>query len=98
MLNDLLDKAQFELDDTRHAVSNAAHNFSMLMQSLEGQLAQDNEALEKAKADSLAARKADLVEAERIWPPWRRHRSQARTVVLVWPRITRPPWNLLRTS
>ena len=57
------------LDDTRRAVSNAVHNFAMLMQSLEGQLAQDNEALEKAKTDSSAAGKADLVEAERVWPP-----------------------------
>ena len=47
------------------------------------QLAQDNEALEKAKrTTSLAAEKADLAEAERVWPPWRRHRPQARTVVL----------------
>ena len=28
--SDLLDKAQTEFDDTRHAESNAAHNFSML--------------------------------------------------------------------
>ena len=98
MLNDLLDKAQSELDDTRHAVSNAAHNFAMLKQSLEDQLAHNNKALEKAKADSLAAEKVDLAEAERVWPLWRRHRPQARTVVLGWLRITRPPWNLLRTS
>ena len=77
VFNDLLDKAQSELDDTRHAVSNAAHNFAMLKQSLVDQLAQDNKALEKAKADSLAAEKADLAEAERVWPPWRRNRPQA---------------------
>ena len=46
---------QSELDDTRRAVSNAAHNFAMLKQSLEDQLAQDNKALEKAKAYQLVA-------------------------------------------
>ena len=51
VLIDLLDRAQTELDDTRHAESNAAHNFSMLQQSLEDQLAQLNRALKKAKAD-----------------------------------------------
>jgi len=71
VLNDLLDKAQTELDDTRHAESNAAHNFAMLKQSLEDQLAQLNKDLEKAKADvaefttSLDAGKADLAEAEK---------------------------------
>ena len=39
VLSDSLDKAQTELDDTRHAESNAAHNFSMLQQALEDQLA-----------------------------------------------------------
>ena len=34
VISDLLDKVQTELDDTRHAESNAAHNFSMLQQSL----------------------------------------------------------------
>ena len=58
VLNDLLDKAQFELDDTRHAVSNAAHNFAMLKQSLVDQLAQDNKALEQAKADHLVSRES----------------------------------------
>ena len=63
VLSGLLDKAQTEFDDTRHAESNAAHNFSMLQQSLE--------ALKKAKADvaefttSWDAEKADLVEAEK---------------------------------
>eukprot|EP00450_Noctiluca_scintillans_P037561 CAMPEP_0194549592 /NCGR_PEP_ID=MMETSP0253-20130528/95285_1 /TAXON_ID=2966 /ORGANISM="Noctiluca scintillans" /LENGTH=308 /DNA_ID=CAMNT_0039397023 /DNA_START=76 /DNA_END=1000 /DNA_ORIENTATION=- len=51
VLNDLLDKAQIELDDTRHTESHAAHNFAMLKQSLEDQLAQLNKALEKAKGD-----------------------------------------------
>ena len=67
VLNDLLDKAQIELDDTRHAESNAARNFAILKQSLEG----CNKDLEKAKADvaeftaSLDAAKPDLAEAEK---------------------------------
>ena len=36
-------------DGTRHAVSNPALNFALLMQSLEKQLAQFNKLLEKAK-------------------------------------------------
>jgi len=71
VLNDLLDKAQTQLDETRHAESNAAHNFALLKQSLEDQLKQDNKALTKAKADnsefasSLEAERADLAEAEK---------------------------------
>jgi len=71
VLNDLLDTAQTELDDTRHAESTAAHNFAMLKQSLEDQLAQNKKALAKAKTDkaefttSLEAGKADLAEAEK---------------------------------
>ena len=66
-----MDKVQTELDDTRHTESNAAHNFLLLQQSLEDQLAQLNRALKKAKADvaefttSLDAEKADLVEVEK---------------------------------
>ena len=69
LLSDLLDKAQTEFDDTRHAESNAGHNFSMLQQSLEDQFAQLNRALTKAKADVaeftalLMLRKTDLLEA-----------------------------------
>ena len=72
VLSDLLDKAQTELDDTRHAESNAAHNFSMHQQSLEDQLAQLNRAFTKAKADvaesttSLAAEKTVLVVLRRV--------------------------------
>ena len=72
MLNDVLDKApQTPLDVTRHAESNAAHNFALPKQSLEDQLRQDNKALTKAKADnsefasSLEAERADLAEAEK---------------------------------
>ena len=49
VLSDLLDKAQTEFDDTRHAESNAAHNFSMLQQSLEDQLAQLSRAFKESE-------------------------------------------------
>ena len=70
VLNDLY-KVEAQLDETRHADLNVAHNFALLKQSLEDQLAQDSKALEKAKADrteystSLAAGKADLEEVEK---------------------------------
>ena len=71
VLNDLLDKAQTLLDVTRHAESNAVHNFAVLKHSFEDQLTQDNTALTKAKADnsefasSLEAERADLAEPEK---------------------------------
>ena len=49
VLSDLLDKAQPELDDTLHAESNAARNFSMLQQSLEDQLEQLNRAVNESE-------------------------------------------------
>ena len=51
VLNDLLDKSQAQLDKIRLAELNAAHTFALLKHSKEDQLAQDNKALEKAKAD-----------------------------------------------
>merc|ERR1719393_776049 len=42
VLEDLKEKAEGELSDLRKAESNAAHNYSMLKQSLEDQLAADN--------------------------------------------------------
>ena len=50
VLNDLMDKVQTQLDETRHAESNAAHNLALLRQSLEDQLTQDDKALTKARA------------------------------------------------
>ena len=49
VLSDLLDKAQTEPDDTRHAELNAVHNFSMLQQFLEHQIAQFNRAFHKGE-------------------------------------------------
>ena len=84
----LLNKAQFEIDDTRHAKSNAANNFAMLMQFLEDQLTQDNKALEKAKADktkfaaALAAEKVDLAEAPKSLVSLKAFRPQARALAV----------------
>ena len=71
VLNDLPEKAQSKVDDTRHPESTAAYNFAMLKQSLEDQLAQDNKALERGKTDnvefaaSMAAETADVAEIEK---------------------------------
>ena len=42
VLNDLMDKAQAQLDETRHAEPSAAHNFALLQQSLEDQSTEKN--------------------------------------------------------
>ena len=44
VLTDLLDKAQADLDVARCAVTNTAHNFAMLKQSLADQLVKVNKA------------------------------------------------------
>ena len=77
-LNDLLGKSQFVFDDTRHAVSNAMHDFAMLKQSLKT----SGTGQQGLGETSSAAEKADFSEAERVWPPSRRQRPQARTDVL----------------
>ena len=98
VLSDLLDKAQTELDDTRHTESNAAHSFSLLQQSLEDQLVQLNRALKKAKADvaefttSLDAQKADLVEVEKSLSASVASEAASKTVASKWPPSTRLPW------
>ena len=38
---------KYRCDDTRHAESNASHNFEMLKQAIEYQLSQDNNALRR---------------------------------------------------
>ena len=61
-------QAQTQLDKTRHAESNAAHNFALLRQSLEDQLAQDSTALDRVEADrtmfatSLAAKNKEILQ------------------------------------
>ena len=86
MLNDLLDKVHFVLDDACHACPMLRITSRCSKQSLEDQLAQGNETLEEATTDS---------SAEGVWPLWRRHRPQAGTVVLEWLRITRLSSKLL---
>ena len=60
-------EAQTQSDEARHAESNAAHNFALLRQSLEDQLAQDSTALDRVVvadrtkfATSLAAKNKEI--------------------------------------
>merc|ERR1719158_1675693 len=55
VLEDLKEKAEAELSDLRKAETNAQHNFNMLKQSLEDQMAFDTKDMEEAKAAKLAA-------------------------------------------
>ena len=96
VLNDLMDKVQTQLDRMCHAESNAAHNFALLRQSLEDQLALDNKALTKAKA--VNSKFASSLEAElilrrlrRAWQLCWRLRPQARPVARRWPLTMRFP-------
>lgn len=66
VLNDFLGKTQTDLDDTRHAESNAARNFAVLRQSLQDQLALDK-SLEKATTAKF--NKPILRKLERAWFP-----------------------------
>ena len=95
VLSDVLDKAQTEFDDTRHVESNAAHNFSMLHQSLEDQLAQLNRDLKKAKVDvaeftaSLMLRKPISWRLRRVCQLRWRHKLPAKAVASKWPPSTK---------
>jgi len=61
VLEDLKDKAEEQLADVRKAESNASHNYSMLRQSLEDQLAYDSKELGDAKSAKAAAAEARAV-------------------------------------
>merc|ERR1719237_975150 len=50
VLADMKDKAESELDELRKAEGNAKHNFNMLKQSLDDQIAADNTDMEQEKA------------------------------------------------
>merc|ERR1719506_2290915 len=50
VLEDMKDKADGELSDLRKAESNTAHNFNMLKQSLEDQIAADTKSLDEIKS------------------------------------------------
>jgi len=55
VLADMKDKAEGELSDLRKAESNTAHNFNMLKQSLEDQIAADTKAMDELKQQKSAA-------------------------------------------
>lgn len=55
ILDDLKEKAETELADARKAESNAAHNFAMLKQSLEDQIAADTKDMNDAKTTKATA-------------------------------------------
>merc|ERR1719386_230316 len=55
VLEDLKEKAEGELSALRKAESNAAHNFAMLKQSLEDQMAADTKGLNEEKTSKAAA-------------------------------------------
>ena len=55
VLADMKDKAEGELSDFRKAESNTAHNFAMLKQSLEDQIAADTMSLNEVKQQFSAA-------------------------------------------
>jgi predicted nucleic acid-binding Zn-ribbon protein len=55
LLEDLKEKAEGELSDLRKAETNAAHNYAMLKQSLEDQMAADNKDKKEEEANKAAA-------------------------------------------
>merc|ERR1719267_239825 len=55
VLEDLKEKAEAELSDLRKAETNTQHNFNMLKQSLEDQIAFDTKDMEEEKEAKLAA-------------------------------------------
>merc|ERR1719478_744371 len=55
VLEDLKEKAESELADARKAESSAKHNYNMMKQSLEDQMAADNKDLNEEKAGKEAA-------------------------------------------
>merc|ERR1719498_1213711 len=55
ILEDLKDKAETELSDTRKAETNAAHNYKMLKTSLDDSIAAETKDLEEEKAAKAAA-------------------------------------------
>merc|ERR1719410_1438085 len=63
VLEDLKEKAEEQLNELRKAETNAKHNFAMLKQSLEDQLAADNKDMADEK-DSKAASEEAKATAE----------------------------------
>jgi len=61
VIEDMKEKAEGQLADLRKAESNTKHNFEMLKQSLEDQVAQDNKNLNEQKNEKLANTEAKSV-------------------------------------
>merc|ERR1719273_117189 len=55
VIEDMKEKAEGQLADLRKAESNTKHNFEMLKQSLEDEIAQDNKNLKEQKGEKFAA-------------------------------------------
>ena len=97
VLSDLLDKAQTELGDTRHAESNAAHNSRCSSSLLRTSLHNSTRLFTRAKADeaefttSLDAEKADLVEAEKSLSASVESQAASKAVASKWLPSTRLP-------
>jgi len=72
VLNDMKDKAEDELDELRKAEGNNKHNFNMLKQSLEDNIAADSGDLAKHKSakaeaeEGKAAAEGDLAQAKKV--------------------------------
>merc|ERR1719215_1783173 len=70
LLEDLKEKAEGELAEARKAESNAKHNYAMMRQSLEDQMAADTKDMnaeksaKEAAAESKATAEGDLATAE----------------------------------
>merc|ERR1711972_427533 len=67
VLEDLKEKAEDQLSQLRKAETNTKHNYQMLKQSLEDEMAADTKSLEEAKATAegeLAGTVKDLADAE----------------------------------
>jgi len=61
VLEDLKEKAEGQLADERKAETNSRHNFEMLKQSLEDQMAADTKDMDEAKASKAAAAETKAV-------------------------------------
>jgi len=59
VISDLKEKAEGQLSDLRKAESNTRHNFEMLKQSLEDQIAADTKAKNEEEADRAASQEAN---------------------------------------
>jgi len=72
VLNDMKDKAEDELDELRKAEVNSKHNFNMLKQALEDNVAADSSDLAKHKSakseaeETKASAEGDLVQAKKV--------------------------------